>query len=105
MVVNWNPRDEFQGYELIETFLDLHGMTQAELAKKPSESAMKVLPQLFKLPIVNVRIVQEWTGFTKQGAQNVIDRFIDLEILELKDENVSCGRFYIYKRYVDIFNT
>ena len=58
------------------------------LGKTASESAMKVLPELYKLPIVNNHTIQSWTGFTKQGAQNVIDRFIDLNILQLKDENV-----------------
>lgn len=62
------------------------------LGKTASESAMKVLPELYKLPIVNVHTIQSWTGFTKQGAQNVIDRFIDLNILQLKDENINYGR-------------
>ena len=75
------------------------------LGKTASESAIKVLPELYKLPIVNVHTIQSWTGFTKQGAQNVIDRFIDLDILRLKDENISYGRSFIYKRYVDIFTT
>jgi Fic family protein len=74
------------------------------LGKTSAESSIQILPQLFKLPIVNVRIIQKWTGFTRQGAQNVIDRFVKLEILELKDENKTYGRSYIYKRYVDIFN-
>jgi antitoxin component HigA of HigAB toxin-antitoxin module len=30
---NWNPKSEFKGYELIETFLEVHGMTQVELAR------------------------------------------------------------------------
>lgn len=32
-----------------------------------------------------------------------LDRFFDLEILEIKDKNVTYGRSYIYQRYVDIF--
>ena len=63
-----------------------------------------VLPELYKLPIVNVHTIQSWTGFTKQGAQNVIDRFMELDILELKDENVSYDRSFIYRRYVNIFS-
>jgi addiction module HigA family antidote len=39
---NWNPRNEFDGYELIESFLDLKGMTQAELAKKLDLSPAKI---------------------------------------------------------------
>lgn len=82
-----------------EDMAKIHG-----LGKTASESAIKVLPQLFKLPIVNVHTIQSWTGFTKQGAQNVIDRFIELGILQLKDENATYDRSFIYKRYVAIFN-
>ncbi|MFA5352209.1 MAG: Fic family protein [Candidatus Gracilibacteria bacterium] len=74
------------------------------LDKKASSSAVKILPQLFKLPIVNVAIIQKWTGFTDRGAQKVIDRFIDLGILKLKDENKKYGRSFIYHRYTDIFS-
>ncbi|MGB7293790.1 MAG: hypothetical protein WBD99_16605 [Thermodesulfobacteriota bacterium] len=73
------------------------------LGKTASESATAILPKLFQLPIVNVAIIQEWTGFTRQGAQKVIDRISDLGILELKDENKTYGRSFIYRRYVDIF--
>jgi len=71
--------------------------------KTASESATAILPKLFQLPIVNVAKIQEWTGFTRQGAQKVIDRFVGLGILELKDENKTYGRSFIYRRYVDIF--
>ena len=71
--------------------------------KKAAESSMKVLPQLFRLPIVNVSKIQEWTGFTRQGAQKVINRFVDNNILQQKDKDNKYGRSYIYKRYIDIF--
>lgn len=74
------------------------------LGKTASESATMILPKLYKLPIVNVAQIQEWTGFSRQGAQNVIDRFVELGILELKDESVTYGRSYIYRKYVDIFS-
>ncbi len=87
------------------TFLREEDMRKIQsLGRTSAESSIQILPQLFKLPIVNVGIIQKWTGFTRQGAQNVIDRFVKLEILELKDENKTYGRSYIYKRYVDIFN-
>ncbi|MGH7885374.1 MAG: Fic family protein, partial [Thermodesulfobacteriota bacterium] len=73
------------------------------LGKTASKSAVVVLPQLFKLPIVNLAKIKELTGFTRQGAYKVIDRFIDLGILEIKDETKKYGKIYIYRRYVDIF--
>ena len=74
-----------------------------KLGKTASESALKVLPQLFKLPIVNVSMIQAWTGFTRQGAQKLIDRFVQMGILRLKDENKAYGRSFIYADYVSVF--
>ncbi|MDD3732213.1 MAG: hypothetical protein PHU88_07560, partial [candidate division Zixibacteria bacterium] len=68
-----------------------------------SESGVVVLRKLFVLPIVNVNTIKEWTGFTRQGAQRVIDRFVELGILEQKDRNEKYGRSFIYRHYVDLF--
>lgn len=74
------------------------------LSKTASESAIKVLPKLYELPIVNVEKIQEWTGYTRQGAQKVIDRFVALDILRQKDMNKKYGRSFIYQEYVRIFD-
>jgi Fic family protein len=74
------------------------------LNKTASESAIKVLPYLFALPIVKISTIQEWTGFSRQGSQNVIDRLVDIGILEIKDTVQTYGKSYIYRRYIDIFN-
>ena len=73
------------------------------LGKRASESAIKVLPNLYGQPVVNVATVQKWTSFTRAGAQTVIDRFIDMGILVHKDEDKKYGQSYIYKEYVDVF--
>ncbi len=73
------------------------------LGKRASESAVKVLPQLYKLPIVNVAKIKEWTGFTRAGAQKIIDRFVELEILHDRDPQKTYDKSYIYKEYVQIF--
>lgn len=73
------------------------------LSKTASESAVKILPNLFQMPIVNVAKIQEWTGFSRQGAQKVIDRFVKLGILSQKDESQKYGRSFAYKKYLDIF--
>ncbi|MCD6040001.1 MAG: Fic-family protein [Gammaproteobacteria bacterium] len=73
------------------------------LGKTEAKSAMEVLFQLFRLPIINVNKAKEWTGFTRQGAYKIIKRFVDLEILQPKDANKTYGQSYIYRRYVDIF--
>lgn len=74
------------------------------LGKTASESGVMVLRKLFALPIVNVNVIKEWTDFTRQGAQRVIDRFLKLGILEQKDKKETYGRSFVYRRYVDVFN-
>ena len=73
------------------------------LARRESESGVVVLRKLYSQPIISVRIIREWTGFSFVGAQKLIDRFIALGILEKKDENEKYDRTYIYRAYVDIF--
>ncbi len=86
------------------TLLREQDMTKVQmLGKRASESAMVVLPKLYAQPIVNVPLVQSWTGFTYAGAQTVINRFIDMDILILRDGEKKYGQSYIYKTYIDIF--
>lgn len=73
------------------------------LWKSTSEISMNILFELYKLPIVNVAKIQEWTWFTRQWAQKTIDRFIDLWILEQKNKDETYWRSYIYKKYYDVF--
>jgi Fic family protein len=75
-----------------------------QLGKRASESSALVLPKLYGQPIVNVGTVQQWTGFTRAGAQAVIDRFIEMGILSPKDRSVKYAQFYVYKEYIAIFS-
>jgi len=73
------------------------------LAKRESESGVLVLSKLYGNPIVNTKKIMEWTDFTRAGAQRVIDRFIELKILEPVDEKGSYDRKYNYKEYLNAF--
>ncbi len=73
------------------------------LAKRESESGVLVLQKLYAQPIVSTRNIMKWTGFSRAGAQKLVDRFINLGILELKDEKETYDRTYIYGKYVQIF--
>ena len=75
----------------------------AGLGKRSAESAAKILPKLYIQPIVNTSIVTKWTGYSLPGAQKVIDRLIDLNILEEKDTDIKYGQLYYYRKYLDIF--
>lgn len=74
------------------------------LGKRAAESAVKVLPELYGQPIVNAAVIQKWTGFTRVGAQKIVDRFIAKKILFPKDEDKKYGRSYVYKEYLNIFS-
>lgn len=78
--------------------------TIQKLGKRSAESAVTILPKLYGQPIVNVSTVMGWTGFTRAGAQQVIDRFIELEILSTKDKDIKYGQSYIYNEYIKIFS-
>jgi Fic family protein len=73
------------------------------LGKRASESAVTVLPKLYAQPIVNVKLVQDFTGFTRAGAQTVINRFIEKGILSPKDKDIKYGQSYVYREYLNIF--
>jgi len=74
-----------------------------KLSTRASESATMILPKLYGQPIVNVAVIQKWTGFTRAGAKRVIDRFVDINILVPKDKDKKYGQSYTYKKYLDIF--
>ena len=74
------------------------------LSRRASESAVQVLLQLYKTPIVDVELVREWTDFTRAGAQNVINRFVKMGILHDHNPKKTWDKTYIYKEYVAIFS-
>lgn len=73
------------------------------LAKRESESGVAVLKKLYTAPIVTTKIIMDWTGFSRSGAQKLIDRFKSLGILEVADEKSEYDRKYRYKKYLDAF--
>jgi Fic family protein len=75
-----------------------------KLGKRAAESAVPIIPKLYAQPIVNVSIIQQWTGYSRPGAQEVINRFIKLKILSPKDKDIKYGQSYIYEEYLNIFS-
>jgi Fic family protein len=74
------------------------------LGKTSSKVAVDVLFHLFKAPVINVAGIINITGYTRQGAQKVIDKLVVLDILKLKNDDQKYDRSYIYSRYVELFN-
>jgi Fic family protein len=74
-----------------------------KLGKTSAQNAVEVLRNLYKQPIIDTATMQKWTGFTRAGAQKMIDRFIQLEILFLRDPQKTYGRTYEYRAYLSLF--
>lgn len=72
------------------------------LGKSSAESTVKMLQNLYSLPIIGLAEVMNWTGYSKQGAYNVIERLVGLGILSPRG-NKDYAQKYEYKRYLDIF--
>ncbi|MEK7564473.1 MAG: Fic/DOC family N-terminal domain-containing protein [Patescibacteria group bacterium] len=73
------------------------------LAKRESESSMIVLSKLYAKPIVNTRTIMEWTGFSRPGAQKLLDRLVSLDILKHQKKEGSYDQTYVYSKYLRIF--
>lgn len=74
-----------------------------KLGKKSAESTLEIIRKLYGQPIVGIAEIIKWTGFTAPGAYKVIERLIDLEILEPMN-HVDYGQKYIYADYYEIFD-
>lgn len=74
-----------------------------KLGKKSAESTLETVRKLFSQPIVGIAEITKWTGFSPQGAYNMIERLKDLRILESLG-SAEYGQKYIYADYYEIFD-
>ena len=70
---------------------------------RASKNAMALLKHLYKLPIVNVKKVEEATGLSREAANRLVKRFCKEGILSQKDQNVKYGRLFVYQDYLTLF--
>ena len=74
-----------------------------KLGKQSAESTLEVVRKLFGQPIIGVAEISKWTGFSPQGAYNMIERLQKLKILQPLG-NAEYGQKYIYADYYEIFD-
>jgi Fic family protein len=74
-----------------------------KLGKKSAESTLEIVRKLFSQPIVGVAEIMKWTGFSPQGAYNMIERLKGLKILESLGD-ADYGQKYVYADYYEIFD-
>lgn len=72
------------------------------LSAKSSKSAITLLENLFSSPVVNVNDVVSFTGLTFANANNLVQRFVDLKILQVIEDKQR-NRIFVYGEYVELF--
>lgn len=73
------------------------------LGKREATSGIRYLQELFKSPITSISLVAKQLNFSRSGAQKLIERFVELDILVPMPSGGNT-HLYSYNRYVDIFN-
>jgi Fic family protein len=68
-----------------------------------AKTGIIVLENLYRLPIVRVRKIEEWTGLSRPQANELVKKLVEIGILEQKDKAVDYGREFWYKNYLDLF--
>jgi len=95
--------------EAIKTSNKIVELREKDLPKmsglgKTSKYAVVLLKNLFKLPMINVRKIQEFTGLSREGSNRLVKRFVKLGILYPKQEEKKYGQIFVYKGYLDLFD-
>lgn len=94
--------------EAIKTSDKIVDLREKELHKvsslgRASKNAIVLLKNLYKLPIVNVRKIQEFTGLSREAANRLVRRFVKLDLLHPKEKQKKYGRIFVYKEYLRLF--
>lgn len=74
-----------------------------QLGKVAATTAVIVLRNLYKLPVVGIADVTAWTGYTRIGAYKVIQRLEDAKILYPHKQARSYRQKYVYRDYIALF--
>jgi len=94
--------------EAIETSNKVIELREKDLQKvsglgRASKNAIVLLKNLYKIPIINVRKVEEVSNLSREAANHLVDRLVKLGILVLKDKGKKYGRLFVYKEYLSLF--
>ena len=94
--------------EAIETSNKIIELPEKDLQRimklgKGTKNAIKLLKNLYKLPVINVKKVEEFTGLLREGANRLVKKFVKPDLLMLKEKEKKYGRIFIYKEYLRLF--
>jgi Fic family protein len=94
--------------EAINTSKKINTLRQKDMAKiqslgRRTKTGMIVLENLYKVPIVSVRKIEEWTGLSRVQANELVNKLVEIAILVQKNKDVEYGREFWYKDYLSLF--
>ena len=94
--------------EAIETSKKINILRHNDVVKiqslgRRAKTGAIVLENLYKLPIVSVKKVEEWTQLSRPQANELVKKLVELGILEQRDKDIEYGREFWYKNYLKLF--
>ena len=94
--------------EAIETSKKINILRHNDVVKIQSlgrrvKTGGTVLENLYRLPIVSVKKVEEWTQLSRPQANELVKKLVEVGILEQRDKDIEYGREFWYKNYLKLF--
>ena len=74
-----------------------------QLGKVAAPKTLDMLKLLYRMPVVGVADVIKETGYSRQGAYNMIERLMKMKILYACDNTAEYGQKYEYRDYLNLF--
>jgi Fic family protein len=75
------------------------------LNRTASEATIKVLENLYKMPIAGIADIVKWTGYTERGGYNTIERLVKMGILLPRKQGDSVyAQKWVYADYMNLFD-
>lgn len=94
--------------QAIEAARQITKLRKKDIAKihvlgKRAETATVVLKNLYRLPIINVKKIEEWAQLSRPSANKLVRDFMKLGILEQREKEIQYARQFEYREYLKIF--
>jgi len=71
---------------------------------RSAKVALDVVKQLYELPIINVKKIEEWSGLSRPAANGLVKKLVKLGILIQRDPQITYDRVFEYRRYLKLFS-
>ncbi len=68
-----------------------------------SVTGTMVLENLYKLPIITVKNIEDWTSLSTPQANELVQKLIEVGILQQRNQNIKYNREFWYKDYIKLF--